>query len=242
MKIQKSDKSSSAGTAADSYSTVQDISFSQPIAKPTVICGCGQLGKYSVIYADPPWQTKAGRNLGSYKTVDGKQVFNPTSNKSRDLPYQSMSVDEIASLNVRDIAADDAHLYLWVTNQYLLKAEKIINAWGFKYSTTLVWAKRPLGGGLGGTFKITTEYLLFATRGSLKAKRKVKGTWFEHKRQYVNGYPCHSKKPYFFHELIESVSPGNYIELFAREKRKGWDVFGNEVENSIKLKFGSNRI
>lgn len=225
---------------SDSTAHIQQVSPTCP--KPIVTCGCGQLGKYSVIYADPPWQTKAGRDLGSYKTVNGKQVFNPKNNKSRDLPYQSLSIDEIASLDVKSIAADDAHLYMWVTNQYLLKAEKIINAWGFKYSTTLVWAKRPLGGGLGGTFKITTEYLIFATRGSLKAKRKVKGTWFEHKRQYVNGYSCHSKKPYFFHELIESVSPGNYLELFAREQRKGWDVFGNEIENSIKLEFGSNRM
>lgn len=84
-----------------------------------------------------------------------------------------------------------------------------------------------MGGGLGGTFRITTEFLIFATKGKLKAKKNVIGTWFEQKRQYVNGFPCHSKKPDFFYELIESVSPGNYLELFARNERKGWDVLNS---------------
>ncbi|MBS0647369.1 MAG: S-adenosylmethionine-binding protein [Verrucomicrobia bacterium] len=198
--------------------------------------------KYSCIYADPPWQTKAGRPLAGYKMVDGKQIFNSVDNKSRELAYPTMTINEISALPIKKLAADNAHLYMWVTNQYLLKAEKIINAWGFNYSTTLVWAKKPMGGGLGGTFKITTEFLLFATRGSLKAKRNVIGTWFEQKRQYVNGYPCHSKKPNYFYELIESVTPGDYLELFAREQRQGWDVFGNEVPNSITINAGSNGI
>lgn len=191
--------------------------------------------KYSCILADPAWQTKAGRALGGYKIENGKQLFISNDQKSRSLVYPTMTVKEIAALNVKELAAKDAHLYLWVTNQYLLQAETVINAWGFKYSTALVWAKKPMGGGLGGTYRITTEFLLFATKGSLKAKKNVIGTWFNVKRKYVNGYPCHSKKPDFFHELIESVSPGKYLELFAREQRAGWDVFGNEVPNSITL-------
>lgn len=191
--------------------------------------------RYSVIYADPPWQTKSGRPLAGYKIVDGKQIFNSVDNRSRELAYPTMTVAEIAALNVKELAADNAHLYMWVTNQYLLKAEAIINAWGFKYSTALVWVKKPMGGGLGGAFRITTEFLLFATRGKLKAKKNVVGTWFEQKRQYVNGYPCHSKKPDYFHDLIESVSPGNYLELFARQRRNGWAAWGNEVESDIQL-------
>lgn len=191
--------------------------------------------KYNVIYADPPWQTKAGRPFGAYKVVDGKQVHNYSSNKSRELSYPTMSIEEIAALNVSDLTFNNAHLYLWVTNQYLLQAETVIKAWGFKYSTALVWCKKPMGGGLGGTFRITTEFLLFATKGKLQSNRNVIGTWFEVKRQYVNGFPCHSKKPDFFYALIESVSPGNKLELFARQQRDGWDVFGNEVENSIVL-------
>lgn len=191
------------------------------------------MNTYSTIYADPPWQTKAGRPFAGYKVVEGVQIFNSTDSRSRELAYPTMAVEQIAAMNVRDLAATDCHLYLWVTNQYLLKAEQVIKGWGFKYSTCLVWTKKPMGGGLGGTFRITTEFLLFATRGKLKAKKNVIGTWFEQKRPYVNGYPCHSKKPEFFYELIESVSPGPYLELFARQQRDGWDVFGNEVDNSI---------
>lgn len=173
--------------------------------------------------------------MGKYKVVDGKQIFHTTDNKSRELAYPTLTVDEICAFPVKLITAPDAHLYLWVTNQYLLKAEKVINAWGFKYSTTLVWAKQPMGGGLGGTYRITTEFLLFATKGSLKATDSVLGTWFNQKREYVNGYPCHSKKPAFFRQMIESVSPGERLEMFAREEHTGWDVFGNEVLSSITL-------
>ncbi len=59
------------------------------------------------------------------------------------------------------------------------------------------------------------------------------GTWFNEKREYKNGYPCHSLKPVFFHELIEKVSPGPYLELFSRRERKDWHHHGNEILNSI---------
>lgn len=192
-----------------------------------------QSEKYNVVYADPPWRTKAGRPFGKYKKVDGKQIFNIMENKSRELQYDTLSVEDICSLNVKSIIAPDAHLYLWVTNQYLLKAEQVISAWGFKYSTTLVWVKKPMGGGLGGTFRITTEFLLYCTRGKLRPNKNVIGTWFDQKRQYINGYPSHSTKPDFFRDLISDVSPGKKIELFARKPSNGWDVFGNEVETSI---------
>ncbi len=193
--------------------------------------------KYQVIYADPPWETKAGRPLGKYKVEEGKQIFSVESNKARDLAYNTMTVSEISSLSVKSIVAPDAHLYLWVTNQYLLQSAEVIKAWGFNYSTTLVWAKKAMGGGLGGTFRITTEFLLFCTKGKLKANKTVIGTWFDQKRQYVNGYPSHSTKPDYFRNLISEVSPGNKLEMFARKQSAGWDVFGNEVENSIELPF-----
>jgi len=192
--------------------------------------------KYNVIYADPPWQQKAGRNLsGGYKKENGVQVFNPVSISSENLPYETLTVDEIASIDVKGITAVDAHLYLWVTNKYLLEASKIINAWGFKYSTCIIWAKKPIGGGMGGTFRVSHENLLFCTKGSLKSNCRIVGTVFSVKRPYVNGYPCHSKKPDFFYDIIDKVSPGNRIELFARNKREGWDCWGNEVESDIEL-------
>jgi N6-adenosine-specific RNA methylase IME4 len=192
--------------------------------------------KYNIIYADPPWDQKGGRPLsGGYKKLDGVQIFNPKSNKSANLPYNTMCIDAIKKLPVSDICNNDAHLYIWVTNKYLMQVGEIIKSWGFKYSTTLVWIKKPIGGGMGGAFKISTEFLIFATKGKLKTKKSIVGTWFDVKRKYVNGYPCHSKKPDFFRDLISSVSTGNKIELFAREKHDDWDSWGNEIETDIIL-------
>lgn len=192
--------------------------------------------KYSVIYADPPWDQKAGRPLsGGYKKEKGVQVWNPVNNSSQKLPYPTMTLSEIESLPIRDIAADNAHLYIWVTNKFLPDVHRVIKSWGFKYSTTLVWCKKPFGGGLGGAYRITTEYLVFARRGNLKTQGTIKSSWFEVKRPYVEGAPCHSKKPDFFRNIIEEISPGNKIELFARSRHDGWDAWGNEIESDITL-------
>lgn len=193
------------------------------------------MGKYQTILIDPPWKQKAGVPLAGYKVVDGVQIWNRQVNITRDLAYPSMSIEEICSLPVNDLAADDAHLYVWCTNAYMPHVFEIIKKWGFKYSTTLVWAKNQMGGGLGGAYRINTEFLIFARKGNLKAKDTVGATWFNQKRVYENGYPKHSKKPYYFHKMIESVSPGPYLEMFAREERDGWDVFGNQVNNSIEI-------
>lgn len=191
---------------------------------------------YNVIYADPPWEQKAGRPLsGGYKTEDGKQVFNPKGNKSEPLPYPTMCLEAIKALPIKSLAAKDAHLYIWVTNKYLMEVGEIVKAWGFKYLTTLVWCKKPIGDGMGGTYKVSTEFLVFATRGKLKAQKGINGTWFDVKRKYVNGYPCHSKKPDFFRDMIASVSDGTKLELFAREKHEGWDTWGNELQNDIEI-------
>lgn len=92
-----------------------------------------------------------------------------------------------------------------------------------------------MGGGLGGTFKINTEFLVFATRGKIGALQTISGTWFNVKRQYVNGSPKHSKKPDYFYQMIESISVGPRLEMFARDEREGWDAWGNEIKNSVEL-------
>lgn len=166
----------------------------------------------------------------------GKQLFIPVSNKTRNTEYSYMSIEEIKALNVSSITAEDTHLYMWVTNAHLPFAFDIVKAWGFEYSTTIVWAKNRMGGGLGGTFKITTEYLLFAKKGKLKALKTIGSTWHNVKRTYENGKPKHSKKPNYFYELIEQTSPGLKLEMFARNKRDGWDIWGNELQNDIELK------
>lgn len=166
--------------------------------------------KYRTIVADPPWEVRAGPDWAS-------------SGCSRPLTYPTMSVSEIAGLPVRDLAARGAHLYLWTINAYIVEAYEIAWAWGFRPSTLLVWAKAPNGLGLGGTFSLTTEYVLFARRGSLTAKTRHDSSWFQWKRGE------HSAKPDAFLDLVEQVSPGPYLELFARRQRLGWDTWGNEA-------------
>ena len=192
--------------------------------------------RFATIVADPPWKTTAGPAGAPYTLdADGVQRWDRVSRPSRPLAYPTLSVEEIAALPILPRAADDAHLYLWTTNGYLRQAFDVARAWGFAYSTTLVWAKRPMGGGLGGAYGISTEFVLFCRRGSLKAKSRVKGTHFDWKRPYKNGYPCHSKKPPEFMDMVEAVSPGPYLELFARLPRPGWSAWGNEIQSDVEL-------
>lgn len=133
-------------------------------------------------------------------------------------------------------AEENAHLYLWTINAYLEDAFDLLRIWDFDYSTTLVWAKNPMGGGLGGSYGISTEFVLFARRGSLPTKSRVTGTWFNWKRPYdERGKPRHSAKPPEFFRMVEEVSPGPYLEMFARDNRAGWDAWGNEVESSVTI-------
>ena len=167
-------------------------------------------GKYQVIYADPPWDVKAGPEWGS-------------GNSSRDLEYPTMSIQDISDIPVKEFADENAHLYLWTINKYIPETYEIVKAWGFTPSCLLTWCKPPHGIGLGGTFIQTTEYLLFSRRGNLPANKRIDTSWF----QYPRGK--HSEKPEEFRKLIEEVSPGNRLELFSRKVSPNWDVWGNEV-------------
>jgi N6-adenosine-specific RNA methylase IME4 len=168
--------------------------------------------KYRTIVADPPWHVKAG-----------PRSFHDQGERSRLLAYPTLSVAEIATLPVGGFAAVDAHLYLWTINAYVEDAFMVARAWGFKPSTLLVWCKAPKGRGMGGTFGLSTEFVLFARRGTLAAKERCSRSWF----QWTRG--GHSQKPEAFLDLVESVSPGPYLELFARRNRLGWDTWGNEA-------------
>lgn len=170
--------------------------------------------RYRTIVADPPWDVSWGA-----RRVDGHMPFG---SRRGTLPYATLSVDAIASLSVQSLAEDDAHLYLWTTNAYVEDAYKVVRAWGFSPSTLLVWAKAPKGRGLGGTFAIATEYVLTARRGSLAATGRIARNWW----QWPRG--AHSAKPEAFLDLVEQVSPGPYLEMFARRARFGWDYFGDE--------------
>lgn len=204
--------------------------------------------KYKTIVADPPWpmpktgkQTQKSRShSGEYITESGRienaDWWNRNTGKEVDLPYERMSIEEIINLPVMELSEKNAHLYLWTTNKFLEDAYLVSREWGFKPSTLLQWCKPPMGIGFGGTYCNTTEFLLFCRRGSLKAKKRIDTTWFNYSRPYENGHIAHSKKPEQFQDMIETVSPGPYLELFARRHRLGWDVWGNEVESNIDLK------
>jgi N6-adenosine-specific RNA methylase IME4 len=129
-----------------------------------------------------------------------------------------MTSDQIAALPVREMAGSDAHLYVWTINAYVPDTYRIVQAWGFKPSTLLTWCKTETGGGLGGTFRLNTEWILFSRRGSLAAQRQIGQSAFHWPRQRP-----HSRKPEAFLDLVEQVSPGPYLELFARRNRLGWD-------------------
>lgn len=168
--------------------------------------------RYRTLVADPPWEYHSWPvNRGSRKG-------------ERDaIPYPTMNVYQIAALPVADLAEKDAHLYLWTTQRYLRDAFMIADAWGFRYSTTLVWAKPPLGIGPGGTFAPAAEFILFCRRGTLRAKRRIDRCWWSWQRTHE-----HSRKPEAFLDLVEEISPAPYLELFARRNRLGWDTWGNE--------------
>lgn len=188
---------------------------------------------YTTIVVDPPWPQK-GRG-----TLQGEEGFGDSHGGSLPMPYPTMTVKEMGCLPILALASDDAHLYLWTTNGFLRDAFHLIELWGFAYSTTLVWAKAPMGGGLGGdAYGISTEFCLFGRRGRLPAKHRVGQSAFNWQRKYdARGKPSHSTKPPEFFKVVELVSPGPYLEMFARTPRNGWSSWGNEVGDPLGIGF-----
>ena len=177
--------------------------------------------RYRAIVADPPWEYD--RTGLSFEDAESGRFV------GHGLPYPSMSLSEIAALPVESLAAADSHLYLWTTQRYLWDARDITRYWGFRVAKVLVWCKPPHGFSMGGTFGNALEFVLFCRRGTLAAKTRVPRDWWEWSRG------AHSAKPEAFLDLVESVSPGPYLELFARRKRLGWDTWGNEALEHVEL-------
>jgi N6-adenosine-specific RNA methylase IME4 len=185
--------------------------------------------RYRTIVADPPWHyERTGLSSGSGHYERG--AIRPV-----PMPYATLSVEGITALPVADLAEDDAHLYLWTTQRYLRDSFAVAEAWGFKVASTLVWCKRPFGLKVGGTFPSSVEFVQFCRRGSLPAKARAEKQWWDWPRRIASPVArgkrrsaLHSAKPEAFLDLVESVSPGPYLELFARRDRLGWDTWGNE--------------
>ena len=146
------------------------------------------------------------------------------------MSYPTMSVEEIKSIPVHTLANDNCELYLWTTQRYLPDSFDVIDAWGFRYCQILTWCKKPMGTGQGGVYTPTTEFLLLGRKGKMPSVTRIDTTWWQIKRQRR-----HSQKPEFFQGLIETVTEPPRLEMFARRRRLGWDVWGNEVESDIDL-------
>lgn len=165
--------------------------------------------RYRTILVDPPWEVQQHGRLGA------------------EMHYNLMSLEKIAALPVSDLADDNAHLWLWVTNATLRHGYDIAEAWGFTVRSPLTWVKLRLG--LGVYLRNSTEHLLFATRGKAPVQYRSQPTWINAPVQ------DHSHKPEEQYALIERISPGPYLELFARRPQPGWDAWGNQIDSDIQI-------
>lgn len=174
--------------------------------------------RFGTILADPPWR---------FANRTGKMA----PEHWRLSRYATMSNEEIMELPIAQLAAPQSHLYLWVPNALIKEGLEVMKRWGFVYKTNIVWFKvrkdgGPDGRGVGFYFRNVTELVLFGIRGKLRTGppgRRQTNIIRTQKR-------AHSVKPDELYDIIEDCSPGPYMELFARFKRKGWSHWGNEVD------------
>jgi N6-adenosine-specific RNA methylase IME4 len=174
--------------------------------------------KFKTILADPPWRFM---NRSCKGAPDNIKAFR----------YNTMPLEEICSMPVQKITAENAHLYLWIPNGLLAEGLKVMKEWGFKYKTNIVWHKirkdgEPDGSGLGGYFRHATEIVLFGVRGNLTTLRSWTQVNIIKSRRRE-----HSRKPDELYNIIERCSPSPYLELFARGTRSGWHAWGDQAKN-----------
>jgi N6-adenosine-specific RNA methylase IME4 len=194
----------------------------------------GHTAKYRTIVADPPWPYPEGfarlgtnhrKKDGSKRTIEERGAITKI-----ELPYGSMQLAEIAVLPIPALAEDDARLFLWTTMRYLPDAVDMTRQWGFTYKQMLVWDKTPWFQPVGGSVAPNAaEFLLVATRGTPPRS----GRWPTSVIRARKARTTHSRKPDAFCDLVEAVSPGPYLEMFARRQRLGWDTWGDEALNHV---------
>jgi N6-adenosine-specific RNA methylase IME4 len=183
-------------------------------------------GQFTTIVADPPWRYQ-NNNTMKHTTAEAH--------------YPTMRTEAMAEIDVASWATPSAHLYMWVTNPMMLDQRPtirgaltpldLVRAWGFEPKSLLTWVKTNKGGdahrgGMGWYFRGATEHVIFAVRGDLgiAAAKRLPNVFFAPKQ-------AHSVKPEVLYEIVEGVSPGPYLEMFARRRRSGWSSWGNEVPN-----------
>lgn len=167
-------------------------------------------GLFDVISVDPPWPYEEGsKNLTSFDSV-GRRVANP---------YPEMSIENIKKINMP--LMNDAIVFLWTTHKFLPDAFEILKEWNLDYKATLVWNKEKIG--MGAWFRMQCEFCLVGIKG----KPYWQNTTFrdiltESRRE-------HSRKPDLFFKMIEEITFGRRLEYFSREKRNGWEIYGNDI-------------
>lgn len=174
-------------------------------------------GQFGTILADPPWkfENKTGKIAPEHKRL---------------YRYQTMTNEDIINLPVNNLAEKNAHLYLWVPNALVGLGLEVMESWGFKYKTNIIWYKvRKDGGpdrrGVGFYFRNVTEMVLFGVKGQLRTLqpgRTQPNIIISQKRE-------HSRKPDQLYPIIEACSPGPFIELFNRVPRNGWECWGDQI-------------
>jgi N6-adenosine-specific RNA methylase IME4 len=161
-------------------------------------------GLYDIISIDPPW------NYGREYDPENSRVANP---------YPEMTVEEIKAINLP--FTDNAIIFLWATHKFLPDSFEILKHWGFEYKATLVWNKEKMG--VGAWFRMQCEFCLFAIKGKpIFHNTTERDIIIESRRE-------HSRKPDVFFEMVNKICVGRKLEYFGREKREGWDIFGNDI-------------
>lgn len=175
--------------------------------------------KFYTVLADPPWQfqNRTGKMAPEHKRLNR---------------YPTMNLDAIKALPVSEVLMDTAHLYLWVPNALLPDGIEVLRAWGFEYKSNLIWYKvRKDGGpdrrGVGFYFRNVTEVILFGVKGK---NARTLGPGRSQENMIVSQKREHSRKPDEQYKLIESCSPGPYLEMFARGSRLNWTCWGNQAQ------------
>ena len=180
------------------------------------------MNKYKIIYADPPWQYKVYSKKGLGRTAESY--------------YPTMCLEDIRALPVGELADTDCALFMWTTIPLLKDCFSIMRAWGFEYKTVaFVWIKLnrksdSLFWGMGHWTRANAELCIVATKGH--PKRKSAGVH----QVIISHIEEHSKKPNEARErIIQLMGDLPRVELFARQKTDGWDVWGNEVDSDIQI-------
>ena len=167
----------------------------------------GLFERYHCCYLDPPWDINQKGKYGAEKH------------------YDLMTLEQIRNLPIPQLTAQNSHVWLWVPNGLIPQGLELLKEWGFTYRSPFYWVKPRMG--LGNYLRNASEVVLLGTRGTAPVLFRGQPNW--------GFFPLqdHSHKPEEMYDIIERLSPGPYLELFARRHRPGWDSWGNEIDSDI---------